>query len=162
MRRDPGKPFTLDEIMAKMSPAQLERIRARTAELAAEEMSLAQLRKARAMTQVALARKLGKTQALVSRIESAGDLYISTMRKQIEALGGGLDIRAVFPDMAPVSIAGFSDLADVHFATPSTKAKKSKMPAPGLNEAKAQFTPRRQPVRSKHGLPVAVKRACGK
>ena len=41
------------------------------------------------MTQVDLARKLGKTQALISRIESAGDLYISTMRKQIEALGGG-------------------------------------------------------------------------
>ncbi len=159
MRRDPGRPFTLDEIMAKMSPAQLERIRARMAEMAAEEMSLAQLRKARAMTQVALARKLGKTQALISRIESAGDLYISTMRKQIEALGGGLDIRAVFPDMAPVSIAGFKELADGRVAAPLAKTKKPKMPAPGLNEAKAQFRHRRQPARSKQGLPVAVKRA---
>ena len=43
MGRDPRKPFTLDEIKAKMSPARL----ARTAEMAAEEMSLAQLRKAR-------------------------------------------------------------------------------------------------------------------
>ena len=159
MSRDPGKPFTLDEIMAKMSPAQLERIRIRTAEMAAEEMSLAQLRKARAMTQVVLARKLGKTQALVSRIESAGDLYISTMRKQIEALGGGLDIRAVFPDMAPVSIAGFSDLADVHFAAPSTKSKKLKIPAPGMKEAKAPFRHRRQPARASQGLRIATKRA---
>lgn len=157
MTRDPRKPFTLDEIKAKMSPAQLARIRARTAEMAAEEMSLAQLRKARAMTQTALARKLGKTQALVSRIESAGDLYISTMRKQIEALGGGLDIRAIFPDMAPVSIAGFSDLADVQFATPSTKTKKSKIPAPGMKEPKAQFRHRRQSARPKLGLRIAAK-----
>ncbi len=76
------------------------------------------------------------------------------MRKQIEALGGGLDIRAIFPDMAPVSIAGFKELADVRVAAPSTK--KSKIPAPGLNEAKAQFRHRRQPARSKQDLPVAV------
>ena len=111
MTRDPRKPYTLDEVKATLSPAQRARIRTRVAEMAAEEMSLAQLRKARAMTQAALARKLGKTQALVSRIESAGDLYLSTMRKQIEALGGDLDIRAVFPDMAPVSICGFRDMA---------------------------------------------------
>lgn len=111
MTRDPRKPYTLEEIEATLSPAQRARIRARAAVMAAEEMSLAQLRKARAMTQAALARKLGKTQALVSRIESAGDLYLSTMRKQIEALGGDLDIRAVFPDMAPVSIGGFRELA---------------------------------------------------
>ena len=122
-----------------MSPARL----ARTAEMAAEEMSLAQLRKARAMTQVALARKLGKTQALISRIESAGDLYISTMRKQIEALGGGLDIRAVFPDMAPVSIAGFKELARVQRAAPSTK--KPKVLATGMKEAKEKFQHRRRP-----------------
>lgn len=112
MTRDPRKPYTLEEIEATLSPAQRARIRARAAVMAAEEMSLAQLRKARAMTQAALARKLGKTQALVSRIESAGDLYLSTMRKQIEALGGDLDLRAVFPDMAPVSIAGFKELAN--------------------------------------------------
>jgi transcriptional regulator with XRE-family HTH domain len=147
MTRDPRKPYTLDEVMARMSPAQRERIRVRAAVLAAEEMSLAQLRKARAMTQAALARKLGKTQALVSRIESAGDLYISTMRKQIEALGGGLDIRAIFPDMAPVSITGFSELADASPATPATKAKKAKAPTPGFKEPKTPFRHRRKSTR---------------
>lgn len=158
MTRDPRKPYTLDEIKAKMSPAQLARIRARTAELAAEEMSLAQLRKARAMTQTALARKLGKTQALVSRIESAGDLYISTMRKQIEALGGGLDIRAVFPDMAPVSIAGFGELADAPLAAPAAKAKKTRVSAPGFEEPTISFKHRRQPARPKHAVRIAAKR----
>jgi hypothetical protein len=65
MSRDLGKPLTLDEVMAKLSPAQQAPIRTRTADLAAEEMSLAQLRKARAMTQTALARnsaRLKRTQ----------------------------------------------------------------------------------------------------
>jgi transcriptional regulator with XRE-family HTH domain len=110
------------------------------------------------MTQTALARKLGKTQALVSRIESAGDLYISTMRKQIEALGGGLDIRAVFPDMAPVSIAGFSELADAPRAAPAVKAKKARASVPGFKEPKAPFRHRRQPARTKHAVRIAAKR----
>jgi transcriptional regulator with XRE-family HTH domain len=109
MARD-MRPVTLEEIEAKMSPEQRARVDKLTAQMRAEEMSLAQLRKAREMTQTALARKLGKTQAHVSRIESAGDLFISTLRKQVEGLGGTLDVRAVFPDMAPVSIGGFKEL----------------------------------------------------
>lgn len=157
MTRDPRKPFTLDEIMATMSPAQLARIRARTAEMAAEEMSLAQLRKARAMTQTVLARKLGKTQALVSRIESAGDLYISTMRKQIEALGGGLDIRAIFPDMASVSITGFKELAQP--SPKPTNAKKSKIRKLSLKRPKMRPAVGHSPARLKQNSRAATKRA---
>ena len=109
MARD-MRPITLEEIEAKMSPEQRARVNKLTAQMRAEEMSLAQLRKAREMTQTALARKLGKTQAHVSRIESAGDLFISTLRKQVEGLGGTLDVRAVFPDMVPVSISGFKEI----------------------------------------------------
>ena len=160
MTRDPRKPYTLDEIKATMSPAQLARIRARKAALAAEEMSLAQLRKARAMTQTALARKLGKTQALVSRIESAGDLYISTMRKQIEALGGGLDIRAIFPDMAPVSISGFRELASpLDAAKASAGSKKSKAAKTVVKRPKARSDMGRSPARSKQVRQIAAKRA---
>lgn len=101
------RPITLEEIEARMSPAQRARVDKLTAKMRAEEMSLAQIRKARAITQTTLAQRLGKSQALVSHIESAGDLFISTLRKQVEALGGELDIRANFPDMPPVSISGF-------------------------------------------------------
>ena len=106
MARDNRRPVRLEEIEAQMSPAQRARVGKLAAEMRAEEMSLAQIRKARSMTQSKLARKLGKSQALVSHIESAGDLFISTLRKQVEALGGKLDIRANFPDMPTVSITG--------------------------------------------------------
>lgn len=46
MARDPRKPFTPDKIKATLLPAQRARIRARAAEMAAEERSLARSRKA--------------------------------------------------------------------------------------------------------------------
>ena len=106
------RPIILEEIESRMSPAQRARVDKLTAKMRAEEMSLAQIRKARALTQSALAHRLGKSQALVSHIESAGDLFISTLRKQVEALGGELDIRANFPDMPTVSIGGFIGIAE--------------------------------------------------
>jgi transcriptional regulator with XRE-family HTH domain len=106
------RPVTLEEIEARMSPAQRARVDKLTAEMRAEEMSLAQIRKARSITQSILARRLGKSQALVSHVESAGDLFVSTLRKQVEALGGKLDIRANFPDMPAVSIGGFFGALD--------------------------------------------------
>ena len=50
------------------------------------------------MTQAKLADALGVNQGEVSKIEHRTDLYISTLAGYIEALGGKLEIRAVFPD----------------------------------------------------------------
>ena len=55
-------------------------------------------REARSTTQVELASALGVTQANVSRIEHQDDLYLSTLREYVEALGGRLQIAAIFDD----------------------------------------------------------------
>ena len=72
-------------------------------ELAAQDDAyfrrLAELRHARERTQVELARKLGMVQPSVSRLERQADLYVSTLRRYVEALGGRLEINAVFPDL---------------------------------------------------------------
>jgi hypothetical protein len=47
---------------------------------------------------VQLAAALGVSQAQVSRIENQTDLYLSTLRSYVEAMGGELQLRAVFPD----------------------------------------------------------------
>jgi hypothetical protein len=49
-------------------------------------------------------------QATVSKIERRADMYISTLRTFIEAMGGELAIVASFPDMEPVRINQFEDL----------------------------------------------------
>ena len=129
--------MTLEEIEAGMSPEQRARVDRLTAEMRAEEMSLAQIRKARSITQSVLARRLGKSQALVSHIESAGDLFVSTLRKQVEALGGELDIRANFPDMPAVSIAGFVGITSTkHADAPSVKKRLFGVKAKGSKTVK--------------------------
>jgi transcriptional regulator with XRE-family HTH domain len=60
---------------------------------------LSELRHARHMTQVALAGRLHMVQPSVSRLERQTDLYVSTLRRYVEAIGGRLEIHAVFPDL---------------------------------------------------------------
>ena len=45
-----------------------------------------------------LAEILGMTQANISRIEHEEDLYLSTLRGYLAALGAELEVNAVFPD----------------------------------------------------------------
>ena len=61
-------------------------------------MPLEEVRKARQMTQAKLAAALGVNQGEVSKIEHRTDIYLSTLAGYVEALGGKLEIRAVFPD----------------------------------------------------------------
>ena len=85
------------ELEASMSPDRRERVAARVkAELAL--MPLHQLRQAREMTQTRLAEVLEMDQGNISKLEKRTDMYLSTLRSYIEAMGGALEIRAVFPD----------------------------------------------------------------
>jgi transcriptional regulator with XRE-family HTH domain len=51
-------------------------------------MGLAALRQAAELTQVELARRMGVTQAAVSRMEQPDDLLLSTLNAYLEAVGG--------------------------------------------------------------------------
>jgi DNA-binding Xre family transcriptional regulator len=78
-------------------PRRRERVEAQTQALLAV-VKLAELREARQATQQELAQALEMTQANVSRIEHEDDIYLSTLRRYVEALGGQLEVHAVFPD----------------------------------------------------------------
>ena len=90
-----AKPFrTLRE---KMSPTSQARAAAKAEQLV-RDMPLDELREARDLTQEQLAKALGVGQAAVSKMERRTDLYVSTLQTVIKAMGGDLEIRAVFPD----------------------------------------------------------------
>ena len=72
-------------------------------------MPLEEIRKARQMTQVKLAEVLGVNQGEISKIEHRTDIYISTLTDYVEALGGKLEIRAIFPDRE-MRISQFEEL----------------------------------------------------
>jgi len=61
-------------------------------------LALSRLREERGLTQQELAEQMHVTQANVSRVEHQDDLYLSTLRNYIEALGGRLEVHAVFDD----------------------------------------------------------------
>lgn len=97
------------ELLDAMPRERRQRIEERfQASLAA--MPLDQLRKAREMTQIQLAGVLGVNQGEVSKIEHRSDICISTLADYIEAMGGRLEIRAVFKDRE-VRITQFEKLA---------------------------------------------------
>jgi len=62
------------------------------------ELRLAAVRRRRGVSQAAVARALEVSQPNVSRIEQEDDVYLSTLARYIAALGGHLEVRAVFPD----------------------------------------------------------------
>ena len=89
-----------------MSPESRARSEAMTREMLAN-MPLDELRAARELTQQHLAEILQIKQASVSKMERRTDMYIGTLSKFIEAMGGQLEIRAIFPD-GSVRITQFS------------------------------------------------------
>jgi transcriptional regulator with XRE-family HTH domain len=72
-------------------------------------MALHELRQARERSQEQLARELKVGQPAVAKLERRTDMYVSNLRRYIEALGGSLEITARFPEGA-VNINNFGDL----------------------------------------------------
>ncbi len=85
------------ELRATMSPEAQARAAARTEALLVQ-MQLQELRKARHVTQVDVARAMSVEQASVSKLERREDMYVSTLRQYVKALGGELKLVASFPD----------------------------------------------------------------
>jgi transcriptional regulator with XRE-family HTH domain len=87
----------LKKLLEKMTPERRARIEARARETL-REINLRELRQAFALTQQQLASTLKINQAAISKMESQSDMYISTLRRILEAMGAQLKIVAEFPD----------------------------------------------------------------
>jgi predicted XRE-type DNA-binding protein len=61
-------------------------------------LGLAELREHAGMTQAQVAERMQARQSNVSRLERQDDLYLSTLQGYVEALGGQLEVSAVFPE----------------------------------------------------------------
>ena len=97
-------------LRAKMTPESQVRANERANAMLAE-MPLHELRQARGLSQKKLAEVLRIQQPAVAKLEKRTDMYLSTLRSHIEAMGGELEVIARFPDGA-VKINNFFDLGD--------------------------------------------------
>lgn len=96
------------ELRARMSPEAKARADAEALRLG-EEMDLAEVRRAMKLSQEEIGQVLQIKQGSVAKIEKRADMYVSTLCRFIEAMGGELEIVARFPDHS-VKIKSFADL----------------------------------------------------
>jgi transcriptional regulator with XRE-family HTH domain len=99
------------ELQSKMNPTVRTRNQRRVRE-ELQRMALDELRSAKQLTQADMAEILDVPQSSVSRIERRADMYLSTLRNYIHAMGGVLQIQAVFPDGGAILIDRFGEYED--------------------------------------------------
>ena len=109
--RNPGAlGRTRKEIMDSLPPADRAAVEARTAELHAEVEGLKALRKLARRSQEQIARSLGIKQPAIVKIERQTDLYLSTLRRFVEAAGGTLELRVELPGTGVIHLTGMGEL----------------------------------------------------
>ena len=91
------KPWS--EISAKVRAGPERRARIEQREQAIEAgLTISQLREARCATQESVAERMNVTQSNVSHFERNPNIFLQSLTGYVEALGGRLAIRAVFPE----------------------------------------------------------------
>jgi ribosome-binding protein aMBF1 (putative translation factor) len=85
------------ELRAQMSPESRARAEQGAKDLIAE-MALAELRRALGFSQEELAGRMNVKQPSIAKLEQRTDMYVSTLRDHIHALGGELIVIARFED----------------------------------------------------------------
>ena len=103
-------PQTHEEMMAKLPKARRARIEARSAELHREVEGLKALRLLADRSQEQIAQALGVKQPSVLKIERQTDLYLSTLRRFVEAAGGTLELRVELPGKGVMHLTGVGEI----------------------------------------------------
>ena len=100
----------LDDVVAALPEDRRERVEARFEELREEVESLGELRRAAGKAQAEIASTLKIKQPSVSKIENQADMYLSTLKSYVEAIGGQLDLIVRLPSRAPLRIERLGDV----------------------------------------------------
>ena len=101
---------TRKEIIARLTPARRAKINARAAALHREVEGLKALREIAERSQGEIAKGLGIKQPSVLKIERQTDLYLSTLRRFVEAAGGTLELRVELPGKGVLHLTGLGEL----------------------------------------------------
>jgi hypothetical protein len=101
---------TLDKLLDELSPVDRATVDAHSVELHAEVEGLKALRKLAARSQEQIAQSLGVKQPAIVKMERQTDLYLSTLRRFVEAAGGTLELRVELPGSGVMRLTGMGEL----------------------------------------------------
>jgi DNA-binding XRE family transcriptional regulator len=102
---------TLNQIIAELPPERQERIEARYQDLRDEAEGLRELRQIAGKAQAEMASALNIKQPSVSKIEKQADMYLSTLRGYVEAMGGELELVVTLPTRGPLKLRNLGDMS---------------------------------------------------
>jgi predicted transcriptional regulator len=103
-------PVPLKDILKSLPPKRRAALDRRFKVLVNEVESLKELRRLSAKSQTKIAKILKISQPAVSKIEKQTDMYLSTLRSYVEAIGGELDIIVRLPNRDPVKVISLEDI----------------------------------------------------
>jgi DNA-binding XRE family transcriptional regulator len=103
----------LKQIIAELPPERQQRIEARYQDLKHEVEGLRELRQIAGKAQTDIAAALNIKQPSVSKIEKHADMYLSTLRSYVEAVGGKLELIVTLPDRPAMRINGLGEVTRV-------------------------------------------------
>lgn len=101
---------TLDDMLTALPAERRRKVEARSAELITEVEGLKALRQLAERSQEEMATILNIKQPSVHKIEKQTDLYLSTLRRFVEAAGGTLELRVELPGKGVMHLTGVGDL----------------------------------------------------
>ncbi|MHB8886734.1 MAG: XRE family transcriptional regulator [Methylovirgula sp.] len=132
---------TLNQVIADLPQERQERIEARYQDLRDEADGLRELRQIAGKAQAEMASALNIKQPSVSKIEKQADMYLSTLRGYVEAMGGELELVVTLPTRGPLRLRNLGDMAAERPTgiqagrRPGTRKPKGADSPPGLTKA---------------------------
>lgn len=102
---------TIDEIIAELPADEQAAIESRYQVLKQEVEGLRELRQIAGKAQADIATALNIKQPSVSKIEKQADMYLSTLRSYVEAIGGKLELTVKLPARPAFTIHHLGDVA---------------------------------------------------
>ena len=120
---------SLNDIIAALPLDEQQAIEARYQELKQEVESLRELRQIAGKAQEDIAAALNIKQPSVSKIEKQADMYLSTLRGYVEAIGGELELIVKLPSRPVLHLRSLGDIEVGQ--TGSSVARRAKRSAAG-------------------------------
>lgn len=100
----------LNDVIADLPEDRRSRIRAQAENMRREVEGLKALRLLARRSQDQIARALGVKQPSVLKMERQTDLYLSTLRRFVEAAGGTLELRVELPGTGAFTLTGLGEI----------------------------------------------------
>lgn len=120
---------SVNDIIAALPLDEQEAIEARYQELKQDVESLRELRQIAGKAQEDIATALNIKQPSVSKIEKQADMYLSTLRGYVEAIGGELELTVKLPSRPVLHLRNLGDIEIGQTGSPVARRGKRSVTA---------------------------------